>query len=187
MIYLAEHGETAVDRAGETHGGRNDGLDHRGREQAVRLGMRLKRMAQGKRPAVIYHSDKKRTTQTANIAGRIARIPVVVAPELRPLDAGPLGQGPQVAVARRLKPWFDQSRWPIPGGESVEAWRKQHLGFMQRVAEQAQRRGEPPPLLVTHSNVIGSVEGGLEGARLAMARSPRNGELVKATIPKEKL
>ncbi|MGH9482226.1 MAG: phosphoglycerate mutase family protein, partial [Terriglobales bacterium] len=91
MIYLAEHGETAVDRAGETHGGRDDPLDRQGREQAVKLGQRLKRMAREKRPAVIYHSDKKRATQTAKIAGNIARIPAVEAPALRPFDAGPLG------------------------------------------------------------------------------------------------
>lgn len=172
MILLIEHGQTALDRKGEAHGGRDTPLDAEGRRQAVRLGERLARAE--RKPQVVYHSPKIRARQTARIAADIARIPSEEARELAPLRSGALGRGPEKAVARRLGPYFANPERRIPGGESVAAWRHRHLAFMRRIQDQA---GSIPVAMVTHSNVIGSVEGGAQGAKRAMARPPKAAEV----------
>jgi broad specificity phosphatase PhoE len=175
---LIEHGETRLDAAGQAHGGRDEPLDRRGREQAIRLGLRLRRMQP--QPAILLHSDRKRAAQTAKLAGHVAGIPEAGTPALAPLDAGALGRGPQAEVARRLAPYFRNPERAIPGGETVAAWRARHMGFMRRAALLWRR-----PAFVTHSNVIGSALGGAGGAMREMARPPRPATPIPVLLPAE--
>ena len=57
---------------------------------------------------------------------------------------------------------------PIPGGEAVGPWRARHTSFMKRLA-----RSGRPVAVVTHSNVIGSLTGGVQGSLRAMADAPQ--------------
>jgi broad specificity phosphatase PhoE len=173
---LIEHGETRMDALDQAHGGRDEPLDRRGRQQAIQLGLRLRRLRPP--PSVLLHSDRKRAAQTAKLAGHVAGIPAVGAPALAPLEAGPLGRGPQAQIASRLAPYFRAPERPIPGGETVAAWRARHLDFMRR-ASQLWRR----PAFVTHSNVIGSVLGGAQGAERAMAHPPRPATPISILFP----
>ncbi len=175
---LIEHGQTRLDALGQAHGGRDEPLDRRGREQAIRLGLRLRRMQHP--PAILFHSERKRAAQTAKLAGHVAGIPAAGAPALAPLAAGPLGRGPQTQVSQALAPYFRDPRRPIPGGETVAAWRARHLGFMRRAAEMWRR-----PAFVTHSNVIGSVLDGARGAQRDMAHPPRPATPIAIAFPAE--
>jgi len=166
MILLIEHGQTALDAKGESHGGRDAPLNRTGKQQAVRLGMRLR--AAHPKPEVIFHSPKKRAMQTARIAGHVAHIAVAERRELAPLRAGALGAGPETEVARLLTPYFQQPAKTIPGGEAVGPWRAGHTSFMKRLA-----RSGRPVAVVTHSNVIGSLTGGVQGSLRAMADAPQ--------------
>lgn len=166
MIYLVEHGQTALDAKGESHGGRDAPLDREGRRQAIALGMRMRKLSP--KPEVIFHSPKKRAMQTAKLAGHVARIPVEERPELAPLRSGEAGSGPETMVVRRLAAYFASPKRRIPGGESVADWQRRHTGFMKRVAASGRHAA-----VVTHSNVIGSLQGGTRGALEAMAQSPR--------------
>ncbi|MGH9468268.1 MAG: histidine phosphatase family protein [Terriglobales bacterium] len=170
MIYLIEHGETALDARGQSHGGRDEALNRKGRRQAVLLGQRLLR--QRPHVAVIYHSPARRAAQTARIAGAVADIPPQVAPELAPLHSGLLGAGDERTVARRLQPYLDNPERVLPDGESVATWRERHASFMRRVLAQG-----TPAAMVTHSNVIGSVRGGTHGIRRAITRPPKSAEI----------
>lgn len=173
MIYVIEHGETALDARGESHGGRDTALDAAGRRQAVRLGTRL--ATADPKPLVIFHSPRLRAEQSAELAGNVARIPARRADELAPLRSGALGAGAEKQVATRLQPYFEHPRRVIPGGESVSGWRRRHLGFMRRLAASG-----IPAAAVTHSNVIGSLEGGAAGAARAMAEPPRPAQVAIA-------
>lgn len=177
MIALIEHGQTALDARGESHGGRDVPLNAEGRRQAVRLGRGMRRA----NPAVevIFHSPKLRARQTARIAGAVAGVPARESAALAPLRSGALGAGPEREAARRLAPYFAAPERKIPGGERVADWRARHMGLMRRLL----RRGRNAAL-VTHSNVIGSVADGPDGARRAMAHSPGQAE-VALTISKE--
>ncbi|MGH9475431.1 MAG: phosphoglycerate mutase family protein [Terriglobales bacterium] len=166
MIYVIEHGQTALDAKGESHGGRDTPLDAKGRRQALGLGVRM--LASEPKPLVIFHSPKRRAEQTARLAGRVAGIAATPAPALAPLRSGTLGAGPESQVARRLAPYFASPRRRIPGGESVAVWRGRHLGFMRRLAAAG-----VPAAAVTHSNVIGSLQGGPRGAIKALAEPPQ--------------
>ncbi|HVA62319.1 MAG TPA: histidine phosphatase family protein [Terriglobales bacterium] len=173
--YVIEHGQTAMDKRGLVHGPAHaaEPLDREGRRQAVALGARLRAL----KPGRIYTSPARRAQMTGAIAGAVAGVPVEAAAELASLDAGTLGQGNQIEVARRLKPYFAHPERPIPGGETVKAWRARHLDFMRRVAARALQRGERPPAFVTHSNVVGSAlaaarGGSADAGRQAMATPP---------------
>ncbi len=173
---LIEHGETRLDARGEAHGGRDEPLDRRGREQAIRLGLRLRRLRPP--PAILFYSERRRAMQTAKLAGHVAGIPAAGAPALAPLAAGAPGRGPQARVARRLAPYFRDPERLTPGGETVAAWRERHLGFMRRAAALWRR-----PAFVTHSNVIGSVLGGARGAERGMAHPPRPATPIAIVFP----
>ncbi|MGH9413018.1 MAG: histidine phosphatase family protein [Terriglobales bacterium] len=170
MIALIEHAQTALDARGESHGHRDVPLNATGRLQAVRLGARM-RTADPK-PVTIYHSPRRRAAQTARIAGAIAGIPVRQAPALTPLHSGSLGAGAAVDVAGRLASYFARPQTAIPGGESVAAWRSRHLNFMRRILASGK-----PVAMVTHSNVIGSVQAGPAGALLALAQPPQSAQV----------
>lgn len=174
MIYLVEHGQTALDAEGQSHGGRDVPLDREGRKQAIALGLRLRRA--NPKPDVIFHSPRKRAMQTAKLAGHVARIPVEEREELSPLKSGDLGAGPEAQVARRLAPYFADQAKRIPGGESVSEFRRRHERFMQKLAASGR-----PAAVVTHSNVIGSLRGGAQGALKAMASSPKPATPVRYT------
>lgn len=176
MPWVAEHGETARDRAGKVHGPAHseEPLDAKGRQQAIEMGTRLRSMRKkGEEPGAVYHSPARRARQTARIAAAVAGLEAREAPELRSLDAGWLNEaagGDQKQVARSLGPYFAHPGRTIPGGETVAEWKVRVKQFMQRAAREAKQRGEKPPLFVTHSNVVGLAIG-KDPAR-AMARPP---------------
>lgn len=174
---MAEHAETARDVAGKVHGPQHaeEPLDATGRQQAIRMGMRLRALRRaGEGPGVIHHSPAKRARQTARIAAAVAGLEAREAPALRSLDAGKLNrvaEGDQVKVARSLGPYFAHPERPIPGGETVGDWKARVKQFMRRAAAEAKRSGERPPLFVTHSNVVGLATG--KNPARAMAEPPR--------------
>jgi broad specificity phosphatase PhoE len=130
----------------------------------------------------IYTSPAHRAVTTAKIAGAIAAVPVSAHPELRSLDTGKLALGDEKAAAQTLKPYFDAPDKKIPGGESVNQWRGRHTQFMKRVAQEHKRKGLGAPVFVTHSNVVGSVVSGTDGARKAMANPPKAATAIKVSL-----
>lgn len=175
MIYLIEHGQTALDARRESHGGRDIPLNKKGKLQAIHLGINIRNM--DPKPDVILYSPRRRSEQTAKLAGHVARIPALPAAALAPLHSGGLAAGREPAASRRLRPWFARPNRQIPHGESVAAWRRRHLALLRRLL--AAKR---PVALVTHSNVIGSLTGGPEAALAAMAAPPQSARPQKLSI-----
>lgn len=182
-VYLIEHGETKFDQQGRVHKGIDEPLLPKGRKESQRLGERIRRMADA--PTHLYASDAKRTLETARIAGKTAGVPVTPTPDLRAQRIGKMEGQEQTKAAKELKPYFDHPNRKVPGGESVNAWRNRHLGFMRRVVKAASKSGEVPGF-VTHSNVNGSARAyaqGSEDGRLSLGNPPPPASIRKVNFP----
>lgn len=180
--YFIEHGQTDFDKEHKVHGHIDEPLNDEGRKQARALAEKIAQMPNP--PTHLYASPKRRAAETAKILHKYTGIPLTVTPKLKPLDVGDFSGKNEVKTAEALKPYFAHQDRVIPGGQSVGDWKKNHLGFEQRIIDNL-KPGERPGF-VTHSNVIGSsiayAKGGEDG-RHAMAKPPKNGTIMGVDFP----
>lgn len=176
-IAVAEHGQTEYDKQHRVHGDTDSPLNETGKKQAAALGKRIGSMVPS--PDRIYTSPLKRTVQTAQIAGKVAGIPVEVADGLKSLDVGKYRGIGEKDASKHLKTFFDHPDKPIPGanGETVGGWRQRVKKTMEDIAQKSDAAGESP-MVMTHSNVSGAIEAQAEGKEdglKKMQNPPPNG------------
>ena len=150
-FFLVRH--AAHERGSDFLAGRLEGicLGEAGREQAARLGRRLRR----ERFDAIHASPRERTQETAlAIASACGVAPVETAPELDEVDFGDWS-GQDFRELERDPRW---RRWNCergtartPGGESMHDVRRRIVGFMEERATTDRDRGL---VLVSHAEVI---------------------------------
>ncbi len=120
-VYLARHGQTALNADGRLRGLSDPPLDEVGRAEAARLASELA----GYAPTVVISSPLQRALSTAEAIGRAAGIPVVVEKRLNDRDYGPWTGHPRTEVEERFGS-VDQAPGVEPAtavaGRALAAW-----------------------------------------------------------------
>jgi alpha-ribazole phosphatase len=138
-LLLVRHGESEWNRSRQYAGQQDVPLSELGREQARRLGERLK----GERLTAIYSSPLQRASETAGFIGRSLGLPVLIDPNLKEIHHG-LWEGLTVSQVRK-KYRSEYARWRsqpqtvvMPEGESLADVAARVRTFLDRVQTQAQ-------------------------------------------------
>jgi broad specificity phosphatase PhoE len=168
LLYLARHAQTASSAVDSFNGSGELDLTAHGREQARKLGERLR----GIEWAAVYRSPLGRTLQTAALIapGREA----VALPGLIEIDYGEWeGLSPQQARARdaaRYEAWVaDPLAVAPPGGETAAQVAERALAALEQI--RSLHEGSPRPVLaVSHKATLRILGAALTGAPLSKYR-----------------
>lgn len=144
-LLLVRHGETDWNAERRWQGHADVPLNDRGREQAYALAETLA----GETIDAIYTSDLSRARETADILGARLGVTVVVDPDLREIDVGPL-EGLTADESRAVEGW---------PGEPIEEHSDRVMRALGRIAA-AHPQGRV--LAVTHGGSMRRVHERLE-------------------------
>ncbi|HUJ27197.1 MAG TPA: histidine phosphatase family protein [Myxococcales bacterium] len=165
LLYLARHAQTASSAVDSFNGQRELPLTERGREQARKLGERLR----GIRWATVYRSPLGRTGETAALVAPGYEATMV--PGLIEIDYGEWeGLSPQEAEARdprHYQAWLDDpSKVGPPGGETAAQVAARALQALDEIAS-----GPGPALAVSHKATLRILGAALTGGPVAKYRT----------------
>lgn len=169
-VIFARHGESEYSARGLLNGdtGIPVGLTPRGREEARRLGEKLR----GERLDLCVTSEFQRARETADLALAGRGVPREVDPRLDDPRYGPF-EGAELEAYRRWASASPSSAAPEPGGES-------RLAIVERYAAAFRAllaRSEEAILVVCHSlpvsYALGARDGIEPGARMPLAEHAR--------------
>jgi len=178
-VLLVRHGESRAATADapfplvDGHG--DPELHPNGREQAIRVGQRLKRQP----IAAVYVTNLRRTSETAApLCAHLGLIPIVE-PDLREVHLGEWEGGLMRIKAQENDPLFlavqQEERWDvIPGAESWQTLNARVMRGLQRIA--ASHRDELVAAFV-HGGVIGHILAHATGARPFAFNGADNGSI----------
>lgn len=121
-LLLIRHGETDWNAEGRYQGHLDPGLNARGRAQAEDLGRRL---AAGKRPAVIYSSPLARAFETAEALAAATGAPLHAEPRFKEIHQGEWQGMLKREIGRhypRQYRLWNEEPWAVrlPGGETLD-------------------------------------------------------------------
>ena len=151
-IWLARHGQTQTNREGRFCGHAETSLTDLGREQAARLGERLRPIAL----QAVYTSDYSRAIETAGIAVAGRALTPHVDPDLRELHYGEW----ELQLDRDIRSKYPEQHelmrkedpaWHPPGGETMGMVRARTVAALERIA--AAHAGQHV-LVVSHGTAI---------------------------------
>lgn len=162
-LFLISHAKTRYNRPGQpddiVQGWKNMPIDSIGRSQSRTIGKLLKNQGVSK----IYSSDLRRSSQTAEIAGRVAGVPVQHNAKYRPWDMGSLAGHSSKDVLPQIKEHVNNPKKPIPDGESFQSFQDRFLPAFEQLLKQVDNGHKVA--LVTHSRNVELVQGWLGGNR----------------------
>ena len=169
LVYLVRHAQTASSAVDSFNGQRELPLTEQGREQARKLGERLR----GVRFAAVYRSPLGRTAATAALVapGRAAQI----LPGLIEIDYGGWeGLSPKEAEAQdpeRYAAWVaDPTRVSPPRGETAAQVAERALAALEEIRSQHEASSQPV-LAVSHKATLRILGAALTGAPIAKYRT----------------
>ena len=140
-VYLARHGQTALNVGGRLRGLSDPPLDNEGRAEAERLGAVLAEM----RPKVVFSSPLQRAVATAAAIARRAGVEAKVDERLNDRDYGPWTGKVKADVERQFG-----SVDAAPGVEPAEeVFARAKAAFLELVAE----ADSGPIVLVSHDAI----------------------------------
>lgn len=176
-IILIRHGETQWNRDGRIQGHRQTLLNGTGRQQAERLGERLRDTCF----QALYSSDLQRAVATARAIARLHDRPIIRDPQLREWDLGVLsGLTRDIAVLRHPTAYAvyrdNQPERPIAGGESIRQRYQRVTACVEQIA--ASHTGQTV-IIVTHGGPLGDCY--RRAANMPLA-APRDFQLYNAGI-----
>jgi broad specificity phosphatase PhoE len=156
LVYLARHGTTDLNQQDAFRGPIDAPLDAKGRRDAHQLAYYFEPIDL----AAMALSDRKRARETAHIIANHKQIPLSMIVENEGLRAWNVGDlGGQVKTPENIAFVDDHVKHPevpLPGGESLNAFRARVRPLITEAIDIAIRVGEPV-LLVAHSSVIHEV------------------------------
>lgn len=168
LLYLARHAQTASSAVDSFNGRRELALTAQGREQARKLGDRLR----GVRWAAVYRSPLARTLETATLIAP-GREPVAL-PGLIEIDYGEWEglSAPQARArdAARYDAWVaDPLAVAPPGGETAAQVAERALAALEQI--RSLHESSPHPVLaVSHKATLRILGAALTGAPLSKYR-----------------
>lgn len=188
-ILLVRHGEsraaTLSDPFPLVDGHGDPELHPNGREQAVRVGERLRHLD----ITAVYISNLRRTAETAAPLCAHLEIAPVVEPDLREVLLGEWEGGVLRKMAHENHPLYlrmqAEERWDVvPGAESNEVFRLRVLRGLNRIAE---RHPDQLVVAVVHGGVIGQVLSHATGARPFAFNGADNGSISHIVMTQGKI
>jgi broad specificity phosphatase PhoE len=166
-ILLVRHGETDWNRALRWQGQSDPPLNETGREQARALAAKL----DGTPIDAIYASDLRRAKETADVLAKSLRVPVVLEPRLREINAGSW-EGLSADEIRER--WPDaHSRFAAtgePGWENGETYQAMAARAADAVREIAARHPDGTVLVVSHGGPVKALLMAATGLEVATQR-----------------
>lgn len=142
--YNEQNGDGSVDRI---RGWRDVPLSDKGREQAEKLGKKLKDSGID----VIYHSPFSRATDTAAEIAKNTGAPMIPTDKLKPWNVGELtGQESKDAHPKLREYATQKPNEPIAGGESFNTFKARLFDGLREIVNNSQGK---LPALVTHHRV----------------------------------
>jgi probable phosphoglycerate mutase len=157
---LARHGETEDNARGVFQGQGGIGLNARGRQQAGRLGERLRRSP----PGLIVSSDLERAVETARIVAEACGVPFETEPGFREIDVGAwTGKSREeiaIAFPEEWAAWRDGLDVRRGGGETYAELSERLHRAMEALAL---RQPDRTVLVVSHGGAIRSWIGKILG------------------------
>jgi len=168
LLYLVRHAQTASSAVDSFNGRRELPLTEQGREQARKLGERLRDI----RWAAVYRSPLGRTLETAALVAR-GFAPVML-PGLTEIDYGEWeGLSPEQARAKdpaRYDTWVaDPAAHAPPGGETAAQVAERALAVLEQI--RTRHEGSPQPVLaVSHKATLRVLGAALTGAPIGKYR-----------------
>ena len=168
LLYLVRHAQTAYSAVDSFNGRSELPLTERGREQARKLGERLKIV----RFAAAVRSPLGRTKQTSDLIA--PGLPQIVLEGLTEIDYGEWeGLSPEQARDRDPKlydAWVDDpARIAPPGGETAQQVADRALAALRQIEERY--RGAPGPVLgVSHKATLRILGASLTAAPIRLYR-----------------
>lgn len=178
-ILLVRHGEsraaTADDPFPLVDGHADPELHPQGREQAIRVGHRLKHQP----IAAVYVSSLRRTHETAAPLCAHLGIEPIMDPELREVHLGEWEGGVLRIKAHENDPLYQQmhaeQRWDvIPGAESHARLNQRLVPALERIAA---RHPDQLVVVVVHGGVIGHILAHATGAQPFAFNGADNGSI----------
>jgi broad specificity phosphatase PhoE len=168
LLYLARHAQTASSAVDSFNGRGELPLTERGREQARKLGERLKSVPF----AAVVRSALGRTKETADLIA--PGLPQVVLPGLIEIDYGEWeGLSPEQARERDpelYEAWLeDPARIAPPGGETAQQVADRALAALREI-EERYRRAPGPVLGVSHKATLRILGASLTSAPVRLYR-----------------
>lgn len=183
-ILLIRHGESRAatpDAPFPLVDGHGDPELHaNGREQAVRVGMRLKDQP----ISAVYVTNLRRTAETAAPLCTHLGITPIVEPDLREVHLGEWEGGLMRIKAHDNDPVYlrvqQEQRWDvIPGAESWDALNQRVFRALNRIAE---RHRDTLVAAVVHGGVIGHILAHATGARPFSFNGADNGSISHVVV-----
>ena len=151
--YVVRHGRTELNASGKFRGNANPPLDSVGIKQAHKLAHLFSNIP----ISHIFCSDKIRATKTAQIIAQAKGGDVHESEALRALNVGNFsGQPRNKESEAELQQYLDDPDCCIPGGESLNDFRRRIRPCLQEALDIYLECGIPP-LLVAHSSVVHEV------------------------------
>ncbi len=169
LLYLARHAQTASSAVDSFNGQRELPLTDQGREQARRLGERLR----GVRWAAVYRSPLGRTAETAALVA--PEMEAQILPGLIEINYGSWeGLSPEQARALnpgRYQAWIaDPSTTAPAGGETAAQVGERALAALEQI--RSRHEGSPLPVLaVSHKATLRILGAALTGAPISRYRT----------------
>ena len=151
-LLLVRHGDTELNSAERYWGHSDVRLSAAGLRQAEKLRERLV----AEKIDIIYSSDLKRASVTAETIAARHQLPVIICAELREINIGQL-EGLTFEEVNQLYPevaklWAERSpELKYPGGESLDEFSNRVSKFLSRLEKHS---AEETILIVAHSGVL---------------------------------
>jgi probable phosphoglycerate mutase len=188
-VLLVRHGESRPVRPGEpfplVDGHGDPELSELGRQQAIRVGERLK----GEPIDAIYVTNLRRTAETAGPLARHLGLEPRVEADLREVHLGEWEGGLFRIKAHENDPVYlkmqQEERWDaIPGAESHDVLRTRVSGALQRIA-----RNHPDQLVAAfvHGGIVGHILAQASNARPFAFNGADNGSISHIVITPERI
>lgn len=159
LVFVARHGTTDLNQRDAYRGPIDAPLDKSGLRDANQLAHYFEPIDL----SCIFHSDKKRTTATADLIAQRKGMEAHPNHNLRAWDVGHLGGKPKNEENEELVNWHvSHPEVSMPGGESLNDFKGRVRPLIADAIEIGMRAGEPV-LIVAHSSVIHEVGSMLNG------------------------
>jgi probable phosphoglycerate mutase len=160
-------------------------LHAEGREQAIRVGQRLKNQP----ISAIYVTNLRRTMETAAPLGEHLGLTPIVEPDLREVFLGEWEGGLLRIKAHENDPIYrrvqEEQRWDvIPGAESWDSVNGRVLRALNRIASNHQ---DELVVAVVHGGIIGHIVAHATGARPFSFNGADNGSITHVVMLEERI
>jgi len=149
LAYFVRHGTTTLNATKCFRGPFDPPLDEKGFQDAAKL----KEWFKDKELGEAYTSPKLRAQQTAGVLLEPHEIEPIVDPNLVAWNVGHLGGKPKAAHNDEIDYYQNHPDEPIPGGESLNAFKTRLRPTIRHIIKRGMETGLPS-IAVAHSSII---------------------------------